>query len=200
MSSQDNIIRRIADEARQEADSVLSEANAKAKELERAAAAETDAEIERIEREAEEKAAELRRRRLAVAEMEARKDILAQKQAMLDEAFAGALTKLSSLPDSAAAALLTPLVVEEADGNETLVVTKKDRALYEKSLLASLNKALIKAGKPGKLTLSKNSGSFAGGLVLVSDVLEKNISFEALLRGVREESEKAIGELLFGEV
>ncbi len=200
MSSQDNIIKRIADEARAEADAVLAEASAKATELQRAAAAETDAEIERIERDAEAKASELRRRRLAVAEMEARKDVLAKKQALLDEAFAGALTKLSALSDAKIAELLTPLVVEEADGTESLVVPDKNCALYEKSLLAKLNAALVKAGKPGKLTLSKTSGNFAGGLVLVSDVLEKNISFEALLRGVREESEKAIGELLFGEV
>ncbi len=199
MSSQDNIIKRITDEARQEADAVLADANAKAKELISASTAETDAEIERIERDAEAKAQELRRRRLAVAEMEARKDVLAQKQAILDEAFAGALLKLSALPDSEIEALLTPLVVEEAEGTESLVVAEKDRALYEKSLLHNLNKALKKAGKPGHLTLSEQGGSFAGGLVLVSDVLEKNISFEALLRNVREESEKAVSELLFGE-
>ncbi len=200
MSSQDNIIKRITDEARKEADSVLAEANAKVKELLSASEAETNAEIERVEHDAETKAAELRRRRLAVAEMEARKDVLAQKQAILDEAFAGALSRLSELPDSEIEKLLTPLVVEEAEGSEALIVPGKNRALYEKSLLHSLNKALKKAGKQGKLTLSEQSGNFAGGLVLVSDVLEKNISFEALLRGVREESEKAIGELLFGEV
>ncbi len=199
MSSQDNIIKRITDEAQKEADAVIAEANAKADELMSASAAETDAEIARIERDAELKAAELRRRRLAVAEMEARKDVLAQKQAILDEAFVGALSKLSELPDSEIEALLTPLVVQEAEGDESLIVPDQSRAQYERSLLHSLNRALRKAGKPGKLTLSDKSGDFAGGLVLASDVLEKNISFEALLRGVREDSEKAVSELLFGE-
>ncbi len=199
MSSQDNIIRRITDEARKEADAVLAEAEAKVKELTAASSAEASAEAGRIERDAEQKAQELRRRRLAVAEMEARKDVLAKKQAILDEAFAGALKKLSELPSSEVEALLTPLVIQEAEGTEALVVSEKDRALYEKSLLKRLNAALVKAGKPGKLALSKQSGAFSGGLVLVSDVLEKNISFEALLRNVREDSEKAVGELLFGE-
>ena len=199
MSSQDNIIKRITEEAQKEADAAIAESSAKAKELLAASSAETDAEIERIEHGAEAKAQELRRRRLAVAEMEARKDVLAQKQAILDEAFAGALSKLSALPDSDIAALLTPVVAKEAEGTERLVVPLKNRALYEKSLLKRLNEALEKAGKPGKLSLCEKNGNFAGGLVLASDVLEKNISFEALLRGVREDSEKAISELLFGE-
>lgn len=197
MSSSDIIIKRIEDEAKAEADAILAEAVQKAKAITDSAASETEALVDKIEKEAENQAQETRRRRLAVAEMEARKAALAQKQRIIDEAFDLALQDLAALPEAEIEALVTPMVLEAAEGGEELVVPAKDRVLYEKKLLKKLNGAMAKANKPGNLRLSAESGNFVGGVVLASDTVEKNATFEAVLRSVREENQRAIAELLF---
>lgn len=153
---------------------------------------------------------EMERREMLMAGLEARKNTLASRRAVLDEAFAAAGRELSALPDSRWEALVTRLVLEAAEtGAETLEIPDADRARYEavpegnlpligeKSFLRRLNAALRDSGRAGKLTLAGSAAGIAGGFVLHGTDYDVNCSFEMLLKLVREESEQEIYRILY---
>ena len=97
MTGIEKITARIQADAQQEIDAVLAEANRQAAEINaRYAAQAKQAEAEILEK-SRQSAAELRQRRNSSAQMDAKKQELAAKQALLDEAFQLAYEKLTQL-------------------------------------------------------------------------------------------------------
>ena len=97
MTGIEKITARIQADAQQEIDAVLAEANRQAAEINaRYAAQAKQAEAEILEK-GRQSAAELRQRRNSSAQMDAKKQELAVKQALLDEAFQLAYEKLTQL-------------------------------------------------------------------------------------------------------
>ncbi len=145
------------------------------------------------------KAAETQLARMASADsLEAKKALLAQKQALLDETFARALDKLCALPEQEQCSLLIKLAVEgSTTGREELVFSAPDRARYGKKVVIAANEALEKAGKTANLTLSESSRDIRGGLFVKNGNIENNCSFEMILRLLREQLAAETAKLLF---
>lgn len=91
-----------------------------------------------------------------LAEMEARKSVLALKQEMVDAAFAAALDqdlRPCRRPDYVA--YLAKLAAQAATtGTETLVFNAKDQAACGQAVVDAANALLSQQGKPGRLTMS----------------------------------------------
>lgn len=153
---------------------------------------------------------EMERREMLTAGLEARKNTLAARRAVIDEAFAEAGSRLSELPEDRWEALITRLVLEAAEtGGETMEIPPADRARYEsvpegnlpligeKSFLKRLNAALRESGRAGKLSLADAADGLKGGFRLIGPVYDVNCSFETLLGLVREQSEQEIYRILY---
>ena len=90
-----------------------------------------------------------------LAEMEARKSVLALKQEMVDAAFAAALDKICAMPQADYVAYLAKLAAQAATtGTETLVFNAKDQAACGQAVVDAANALLSQQGKPGRLTMS----------------------------------------------
>jgi V/A-type H+-transporting ATPase subunit E len=145
------------------------------------------------------KATEDRVSRLAkAADMEARKSVLACKQSIVADAFDKAEEKLLSLSGDGYIDFLAGQAARAAhSGKEEIVLNRKDKKLYGSKVLQKANALLAGMGKAGKLTLSEEEGTFAGGLVLRQGSVSVNCTVEALMAEARQSMASAVAAELF---
>lgn len=192
----DRILSSILDSAWAEAEAVLAQARERAK----ATAAEAEAEAARICAEAENRAKAVREdvleRSRTNAELDSRKYALAQKRAVVNEAFQEASSRLSAMAGPEREALLAKLLLENAEGGETVFPAPADEGIVP-SLLVGVNAKLAAAGK-APLKLGQAREGIAGGFLLGGASYELNCSFEAILRDLREAEVSRVADILFG--
>lgn len=152
------------------------------------------------------------------AGIEERNKKLQTRRAAIDAAFAGAMKKLCGLSDEQKVALFTHLAAENITGDAELILNPADRASIGTALVAAIEKKL--AAQSGRsplagaavavvektlgvrgagphVTLSKETGSFAGGFRLREGNVETNCTFEVLVSGAKEELEPEVSRILF---
>ena len=104
-----------------------------------------------------------------LAEMEARKSVLALKQEMVDAAFAAALDKICTMPQADYVAYLAKLAAQAAQ-----------------------------QGKPGRLTMSQATRDLRAGFVLQQGDIEVNCAVETIAELCRSDLAAQVAEVLFG--
>ncbi len=183
MNGIEKITARIAADADREIALIQAEASASAEKIRAGYAAKAEAEAKAI-LERGKKAASERKERLAnMAQMEAKKDVLAAKQEMLDLVFEGALEQLTALP----AAEMTKLIAELAakasvNGGEEVIFAAKDRETIGAAAVKAANAILAAKGKNAALVLSDKTAAIKGGFLLSDKNVEVNCAFETLVR------------------
>lgn len=129
-----------------------------------------------------------------IAQMEAKKAILALKQDMVSRSFELARKKITQLPQeqyidflakTAAAASVT--------GEEQMLFNAKDRDSIGALVVAAANKKLF----GGKLTLAGDAGNFDGGFILRRGNIEVNCTVELLVELCRADMSAQIAGVLF---
>jgi len=193
----DAILEKIAEDARHNAESLVTAARDKAGAIQ---AAFEDAQKHRQESavdQAHHEAEQQRDRMLRMAGLEARKRLLELKRVQIDQAFELALNKMLSMPKAQAQAFHLKLLVSNAQGNETLFIAQEDASLFDDSFMEHANQALVNAGKPGTLNISKQYRPLRGGFVLLRNGMEANCSYDSLLRAARNQLEGEVASILF---
>lgn len=143
-------------------------------------------------------AVERERRICAVAQMETRKSVLAKKQEMIAKAFAQATQKLMQLDDTSYCAVLCKFAVQYAQsGNEQLIFTADDRARFGEQVVKEANKQLEKAGRPHQLTLSEETRSIQGGLLLKEGAVEINCAMDTVIALLKDRMALEVAGALF---
>lgn len=179
---------RMAQQAKADCEQILAEGEKKAQDsywqLVRQGVAATEDRVQRLAK---------------TANMEARKSILAYKQALVAQAFEKAEAKLRGIRGAAYTDLLAALAVKASQsGREELVLSARDRAACGQAVTDKANAALTAAGKTGKLTLSKREGDFEGGLLCREGSVSVNCTFDALMAQAREDLATEVAAELFG--
>lgn len=129
-----------------------------------------------------------------IAEMESKKSILALKQEMVSAGFDKAKNVLLSMPEGEYARFLTNLVIKAApDGKGELLLNSADRAKYGEVVIKAANMKLN-----GSLTLSEETGSFSGGVIIRNGLIETNSTVESLVDFCRADMSAEVAKLLFG--
>ena len=122
--------------------------------------AQADAEAADLAAQNEQAAAEREERLVSAAQMEARKTVLAAKQAVMEETYAKALEKLRNLPEARYVEVLTELLLQAAPhGAGEVLFSAQDRETVGQ---AAVDAANGKSG--GKLTLSGETAPIQGRL------------------------------------
>ena len=134
-----------------------------------------------------------------LAEMEARKSILALKQEMVDAAFAAALERICTMPQADYVAYLAKLAAQAATtGTEALVFNAKDQAACGQAVADAANALLAQQGKPGRLTMSQATRDLRAGFVLQLGDIEVNCAVETIAELCRSDLAAQVAEVLFG--
>ena len=130
-----------------------------------------------------------------MAQMEAKKALLAVKQEMLDRAFDMALEKLCVLPQEDAVALLARLAAGSArTGREKVILSPAEKDTIGEAVVARANELLAQRGR---LTLSGETRPFRGGLILSDGAVEVNCTYDPLLRLERSRAAGEVAGILF---
>ena len=187
---------RILANARADAQAVQQQAEAEQQKVKELA----DHNVQQMQREAELQAQRAKEdvieRSRTNAQLQSRKAALTAKRALIQQAFDQAFASLCALQGEPRDGLLVQLAVNEAAGGETIAPAQADAEAI-KRLLGEINGKLAGAGK-AELVLGESVPGITGGFLLKSQGFEKNCSFEAVLRSVREDEETKVAQILFG--
>ena len=204
MNGIEKITGQIDADVQKEIGAALDQARAQAKEIEARYESQAQTQGEALRRKGEQDAALRRERLVDVARLEARKTLLAAKQALVGQAFDLALKKLLELPDQEYIALLAKLAVAASrTGREQVILSQKDRSRYGKQAVTMANEMLAKKAGPraaesaGMLTLAEEARPMAGGLILRDGRVETNCSFEVLIHLQRDALSAEVARVLF---
>lgn len=198
MNGIEKITGRILDDAQQEADRILAEAEAEANTIRTQYEAQAARERDEILRRGTERAQEREGNLAGAAQLEARKDILAAKQVVLDKAFTLAEQQLRAIKGDEYVSLLANLATQASvSGAEQIVLSAEDKERYGDQILAASNEKLAAAKKTAKLTLAEGARPTGGGLLLSDGKVETNCTFESLLRLTRSDVSGEVASVLF---
>jgi len=198
MNGIDKITERITLDAKAESDRILAAADEKCAAITARAEAEAAAVYDRLVKQGALAADHRAERLVSVAEREAKKQLLAEKQAIIGETFEAAAAKILSLPEDEYAAFLASLAAKSSStGSEEIILSPTDREKLGEKVTAAANAALAKAGKPAALTLSPVSRQISGGVILKNGDVEMNASVEVLISLYKTKLTGEVAKILF---
>jgi vacuolar-type H+-ATPase subunit E/Vma4 len=191
------ILTKIEQDAKEAAKRIRSEAEEKARVMK----IEAGARIETLEKtmlaQAERDCEQMEERMRRMADLDDRKQMLRQKREVIDEAFQTAMEKLERTKPAERRAFFLRQVAKCAGGEETLIVGADGAGWFDDGFPADADKALIKAGKPGKLKPQARRRKGCAGVVLAKNGAEIRIAFDTLLDEARAELEQSAARTLF---
>jgi len=194
----EDIIKKISEDDRSEADVILSQARAEADAIREKAQQRADELRSEMTRKAQERAREHANRVEVLAGLEQRKNVLKEKKKLIEEAFTKAEERIVGLSPGEYQAFLRPLILGAVEsGTEEIVPSAAHRHLFSMNFVNSLNDEL--GPEKGHLQLSEESGNFSGGFILREGNMETNLTLESLIKSERDNLEPSVAGILFGE-
>ena len=177
------LLDKILSDAEERARTIVAEAEGKAASQVAAAEEERAALLDSARKMASAAAPETIRRRKSMAELEGRKLVLSEKQALIGEAYQKALLAVKA--SDKYEALLVKMILSVAEDGDSVIFAASDvDKVDRKKILAD---AMKQAGI--RLTEDKEKGSFLGGIVLRGKDCDKNLSLEVEIENLRSEED-----------
>ncbi len=172
MSKQD-IIDRILADAQAQAESIVEQANKKAANILAAAEAYSKKETEEAQRECNEYAKDVMEKRAAAARLEGGKIALAEKRRTLDYIYSVALLKLKEFANQDPLTFYSVLIERYADRGD--IVCLPVGFAYPTAVEA------LPAFEAKGLKLSPQRANIEGGMLLIGEKADKDVSLSALI-------------------
>ena len=199
MKGTEKIIAHIKADGSSAAENIINDAKAKAEQIKADSFNESLAQYQSLVESGKAECEDIISGSRRIADMEAGKSVLAEKQAIIDEAFAAAAKKITGMPRDKYTHFLSSMAAQAAsNGTEEIVLNAKDKAEVGKAVCKQANDILSAAGKSGKLTLSEDTADIEGGVIIRFGGIETNCSIDALIRQRRSALVPEVAAVLFG--
>ena len=190
--SKEAIIDKILSDANLKGDAIIGEANGKADEIISLAAKQCKDYLYQSKTEIDRLTLEIDERSRSVAELDARKLLLAAKAQVLDSVYAKTLEKLRNLDKEQYSALIFSMLENAKDG-DVVTVSEREKDMVTKESLADFAKK-----KGISLTLADKFGDFDGGVIISENGVDNNFTLEVEVALLREQTETKIAKEIFG--
>lgn len=190
--SKEAIIDKILSDANLKGDAIIGEANGKADEIISLAAKQCKDYLYQSKTEIDRLTLEIDERSRSVAELDARKLLLAAKTQVLDSVYAKTLEKLRNLDKEQYGALIFAMLENAKDG-DVVMVSEREKDIVTKQSLADFAKK-----KGIKLTLADKFGDFDGGVIISENGVDNNFTLDVEVSILREQTETKIAKEIFG--
>ncbi len=190
--SKEAIIDKILSDANLKGDAIIGEANEKANEIISLAAKQCKDYLYKSKTEIDRLTLEIDERSRSVAELDARKLLLAAKAQVLDSVYAKTLEKLRNLDKEQYCALIFSMLENAKDG-DVVTVSEREKDIVTKESLADFAKK-----KGISLTLADKFGDFDGGVIISENGVDNNFTLEVEVALLREQTETKIAKEIFG--
>lgn len=143
--------------------------------------------------------AELKEKKIITeARLNAKKDLLSEKQTIINNIFSETLKRIIEFDDKKYLSLIENLILENVEiGDETIYLGNQERDSINQEFIAKINGKLKKQSKRGELTISKNRLPIVGGVIIGTGQIKKNASLEVVLEKTKDEMETRLNHFLF---
>ncbi len=193
-----DIKEKIIEDALHEKEKIIKEANEDIKKIREHAQKEIDSIKNKITEHYEQEAELKEKKIITEARLEANKEVLSEKQAIINEIFREAENRIEKLDDKKYANLMKKLIFDNVEyGDETIYIGTKELKNINQEFLDVINKKLKPQGKKGELQLSEKRIPIKGGIVLGTDEIKKNASIEVIFEKIKEDIETKLNQFLF---
>ncbi|MBD3368222.1 MAG: hypothetical protein GF405_08650 [Candidatus Eisenbacteria bacterium] len=191
----EDIIRKIEADAKQDAESLAKKGRREAEAIVAAARERAEKERERLDAVAKQRADEERNRVVTLARLSARRELLAEKQRLIDRVFKEAHKRLSEMPAEEYRRFIKGILADAVEtGTEEVAIGENERRIDQ----AFLDEVSREIGGDARLTLASERRRIDGGFILKRGRTETNSSLETILRAARERQESEVASVLFG--
>ena len=187
--SVEKVVERIRFDATAEAQIMVEEAKAKAANLIAEASAYAEKQRMQTEIETQEKTAGIKEKRAADARLEGAKIMLAEKRKVVDSVYALALARLLSLEKAEMLKWTSALLERYAEAGDTVFFAENFKYAEEVVALPVVEKKSLK--------ISLQRLPLDGGMKLVGEKSDKDLSFGALLAADQDASQAQLAKELF---
>jgi len=193
-----DLTEKIISDAQEEAARIEKDSTAEAEEIIAHARNELEKEREKLRKEAERIANEKYQNIVTLARINARNKVLETKQKLIDEVFSTVKKKIGDMsPEDFkkyAFRLLSSFLPEE---ETMLLVGKKYCSIIDEDFVKNLN-VKIRGKCSGKYVLDKKEPKFDNGFYLVTKNVQIDLTFDSILKSIREDMELEVINILFG--
>lgn len=194
MNSSKVILDKIISDNQKLIDENLQKANETADEIIKKASEESEATICAYKKTEQATYDEIVRRRVIVANLDAKKLLMNSRCAAVDGLFEKVKQQLMALDTKQYLELIAKMLTKHAQDGDVVIICKADEKRITKKFIDEQAKLL-----GIKLSLAKEFGDFVGGIVLSGKQCDKNLSFDVELLSLREQEETQIAKMLFEE-
>ena len=192
----EHILKRIEEETEETVQQIFEKAEADATSIRDQYAGRIQKLKHELDQRAQRRAEEEERRLIVSEQLELRKALLARKREILEDLYAGAKKKISSIAEDQYLGLLKDMIIARSvSGTEEIVVPDSQKDLFTKNFLDSLNKTV----QGGRFTFAKEPGDFSWGVILREGKRVVNLTLDILFGQLKEKVEPEIAALLFPE-
>jgi V/A-type H+-transporting ATPase subunit E len=190
----DDILKKIKADADEAARKILGEGQASADEVAAAGRERAEALKAQLRARAEQHAQEERNRITTLAKLAARRELLDEKQALIDRVFAEAAARVSGMSESDYREFIAGFLMSTVETGDEEVLVGEGESRIDQAFLDSVSKEL---GRGSGLKLSSERRPIQGGFILRSGRVETNCALATILRDARERLETDVAAILF---
>ncbi|MCK5596673.1 MAG: V-type ATP synthase subunit E, partial [Candidatus Eisenbacteria sp.] len=176
--------RKIVAEGQAAADVVASEARARA-----------DLQKKELRARAEQRAQEERNRITTLARLAGRRELLDEKQGLIDRVFDEAGNRIAAMKQAEYREFIRGFLKNTVESGDEEVLIGEGESRLDQAFLDSVSKEL---GKGGGLKLASDRRRMRAGFILRSGRVETNCALATILRDAREKLETDVAAILFG--
>ena len=191
----DDILKRIKADAEEVARKIVAEGQVAADAVAREARTRADVQKKALRARAEQRAQEERNRITTLARLAARRELLDEKQTLIDRVFDEAGRRIAEMEQDEYREFITGLLRSTVESGDEEVLIGKQESRLDQAFLNSVSKKLKLSGG---LKLASERRPMSAGFILRSGRVETNCALSTILRDAREKLETEVAAILFG--
>lgn len=196
MNNIESIVKKIADDAKLSAEQKIAEAQQEAQQIVSDYQAQADKIMQDAQAQAQKQASVIAERVESQSGLIRRNLMLQYKREAIEQAFQKSLEVLCAQDADKQVTLLSDAAVKYLSADAKVILNEKDKAAFGEKLVSEISRKLQAANKNYSVSLSADTGSMQGGMILAEGSIETNLSYEILVKNIRDELEGEVAKVL----
>jgi len=192
----ESIVKKIADDAKLSAEQKIAEAQQEAQQIVSDYQAQADKIMQDAQAQAQKQASVIAERVESQSGLIRRNLMLQYKREAIEQAFQKSLEVLCAQDADKQVTLLSDAAVKYLSADAKVILNEKDKAAFGEKLVSEISRKLQAANKNYSVSLSADAGSMQGGMILAEGSIETNLSYEILVKNIRDELEGEVAKVL----
>lgn len=196
MNNIESIVKKIADDSKLSAEQKIAEAQQEAQQIVSDYQAQADKIMQDAQAQAQKQASVIAERVESQSGLIRRNLMLQYKREAIEQAFQKSLEVLCAQDADKQVTLLSDAAVKYLSADAKVILNEKDKAAFGEKLVSEISRKLQAANKNYSVSLSADAGSMQGGMILAEGSIETNLSYEILVKNIRDELEGEVAKVL----